>query len=95
MSALIRLIYVSTARFKAAKSHEGIEPTVARILMSSRSKNPQHQIGGVLYYGDGYFFQLRVRWACGVTSRKQQGEESEKGEKGEKENDGGLGVGQY
>lgn len=57
MSGMIRLVYASRAKFKPAASHEGIEPTVARILMHSRSNNPQHKIGGVLYYGDGYFFQ--------------------------------------
>ena len=57
MSSLIRLIYVSRANFEPAKESGGIEPTVARILMQSRRNNPKEQIGGVLYFGDGCFFQ--------------------------------------
>ena len=57
MSNLIRLVYTSRARFEAQPPAQGIEPTVARILMQSRRNNPRQQIGGVLYYGNGYFFQ--------------------------------------
>jgi len=57
MSNLIRLIYVSRASFEPAKDAIGIEPTVARILMQSRKNNPKQRIGGVLYFGNGYFFQ--------------------------------------
>ena len=57
MSNLIRLVYTSRARFEPFDSADGIEPTVARILMQSRRNNPRQQIGGVLYYGNGYFFQ--------------------------------------
>lgn len=57
MSGLIRLVYVSRAAFQPSPSAQGIEPTVGRILLQSRRNNPQHQIGGVLYYGDGFFFQ--------------------------------------
>ena len=57
MSSLIRLIYVSRANFEPANNAGGIEPTVARILMQSRRNNPKKQVGGVLYFGDGCFFQ--------------------------------------
>ena len=57
MSNLIRLVYVSRSSFEAAKDFSGIEPTVARILMQSRKNNPKQKIGGVLYYGNGFFFQ--------------------------------------
>ena len=57
MSNLIRLVYVSRATFKPMSPAQGIEPTVARILLQSRRNNPQREIGGVLYYGNGYFFQ--------------------------------------
>lgn len=57
MSNLIRLVYTSRARFKVAKDFMGIEPTVARILMQSRKNNSKQKIGGVLYYGNGFFFQ--------------------------------------
>ena len=39
MSGLIRLVYASRANFKSSPALQGIEPTVARILMQSR-KNP-------------------------------------------------------
>ena len=57
MSDLIRLVYASRANFEAAADGSGIEPTVARILLQSRRNNPPRQIGGVLYYGNGCFFQ--------------------------------------
>lgn len=57
MSNLIRLVYVSRANFQQAGGSGAIEPTVARILMQSRRNNPRKKIGGVLYYGDGCFFQ--------------------------------------
>ena len=57
MSELIRLIYASKATFAPAAAAQGVEPTVARILMQSRRNNSQCNIGGVLYFGDGHFFQ--------------------------------------
>jgi hypothetical protein len=57
MSNLIRLIYVSRANFEPTNNGGGIEPRVARILMQSRRNNPKKQVGGVLYFGDGCFFQ--------------------------------------
>lgn len=57
MSSLIRLTYVSRSNFNRTSDANGIEPTVARILMQSRRNNPKEKIGGVLYFGDGCFFQ--------------------------------------
>lgn len=57
MSGLIRLMYVSRATFEPVPVSQGIEPNIARILMHSRNHNPSHNLSGVLYYGDGYFFQ--------------------------------------
>lgn len=57
MSNLLRLIYASTANFAPVHDGRGIEVSVARILMQSRKNNPKRLIGGVLHYGDGYFFQ--------------------------------------
>ncbi|HEY8568744.1 BLUF domain-containing protein [Microbulbifer sp.] len=57
MSELIRLVYASQAAFKPAPVKQGVEPSVARILMQSRRNNSHENIGGVLYFGDGYFFQ--------------------------------------
>ncbi|WP_323844958.1 BLUF domain-containing protein [Microbulbifer magnicolonia] len=57
MSELIRLVYASRAAFRPAPVEQGVEPSVARILMQSRRNNSHENIGGVLYFGDGYFFQ--------------------------------------
>jgi len=55
--ALIRLAYASEATFEAKPAEQGVEPHVARILMTSRTNNARHEIVGGLYYGDGHFFQ--------------------------------------
>ncbi|WP_160152908.1 BLUF domain-containing protein [Microbulbifer sp. ALW1] len=57
MSELIRLVYASRAAFKPVPVTQGVEPSVGRILMQSRRNNAHASIGGVLYFGDGYFFQ--------------------------------------
>ncbi len=56
MAELIQLIYASRATFEPAQGG-GIDPNIARILTLSRRNNPKLGLGGVLYYGDGYFFQ--------------------------------------
>lgn len=55
--ALIRLAYASEATFDASPSKSGVEPNVARILMTSRRNNPKKGLVGGLYYGDNRFFQ--------------------------------------
>ncbi len=55
-SNLVRLTYASTATFKSDRSG-GIEVEVARILAASRRNNRAKEVGGVLHYGEGYFFQ--------------------------------------
>lgn len=55
-SSLYRLTYVSTATFNQ-NPKGGIESEVARILLQSRRNNPKSGLGGVLHYGNGYFFQ--------------------------------------
>lgn len=57
MEQLTRITYVSRASFKPFKKKTGIEPNVARILSESRRNNIRHNLVGVLYYGDGCFFQ--------------------------------------
>ncbi|HEY7883876.1 MAG TPA: BLUF domain-containing protein [Cellvibrionaceae bacterium] len=57
MSSLMQLVYISRANFKPSPAAAGVEPVVARILQQSRTNNPRLSIGGVLYYGDGCFFQ--------------------------------------
>lgn len=54
--SLYRLTYASTATFKQ-NADVGIESEVARILLQSRRNNPKAGLGGVLHYGNGYFFQ--------------------------------------
>ncbi|MFT6098403.1 MAG: hypothetical protein ACJAYF_000939 [Arenicella sp.] len=56
MERIIRLTYASTATFKNNQSG-GIEADVARILVQSRNNNSRAKVGGVLHYGNGYFFQ--------------------------------------
>jgi hypothetical protein len=53
----MRLAYASEATFDEKPVEQGVEPNVARILMTSRKNNAKSQIVGGLYYGDGFFFQ--------------------------------------
>ena len=57
MQNLLQLIYISRATFASLSSKRGIEPQVARILAKSRANNRQSGLAGVLYFGDGCFFQ--------------------------------------
>ena len=54
---LMRLAYASEATFEAKPVEKGIEPHVARILMTSRKNNAGDQLVGGLYYGNNRFFQ--------------------------------------
>ena len=57
MSPLIRLIYASESTNPANEQFGALQIDVGRILMQSRKNNPRHQIGGVLYFSNNYFFQ--------------------------------------
>lgn len=57
MSNLVRLVYVSRALFPASNNLSAVEPEVARILAVSRTNNKKDGLVGVLYYGNGCFFQ--------------------------------------
>lgn len=57
MNKLIQLIYISRSTFSASKSFHGIDPSVGRILLKSRTSNQKNGLVGVLYFGDGCFFQ--------------------------------------
>lgn len=57
MNNLIRLVYASTAENPGKQGSNHIQVDVGRILMQSRKNNPQHKIGGVLYFSNNYFFQ--------------------------------------
>lgn len=56
MSKLIRLIYISRSSLQAIE-HVDIEPGIARILTISRINNRKNGLVGVLYFGNGCFFQ--------------------------------------
>lgn len=53
---LVRLNYASTATFEPNEAG-GIEIEVGRILAQSRRNNKALAVGGVLHYGNGFFFQ--------------------------------------
>ncbi|MBW0146979.1 BLUF domain-containing protein [Marinobacter arenosus] len=55
--SLMRLAYASEATFEAKPAEKGVEPNVARILMTSRRNNGKCLLVGGLYYGDNRFFQ--------------------------------------
>ena len=57
MTDLIRIVYISRATFPITPDSDGIEPNVARILSTSRTNNRKNGLVGMLYYGDGCFFQ--------------------------------------
>lgn len=54
---LICLSYCSTASFDIAPRGFGVNPEVTRILVHSRRNNKRCEVGGVLHFGAGYFFQ--------------------------------------
>lgn len=57
MPQLIRIIYISRSTFQATRTDAVIEPNVGRILAQSRINNRRDGLVGVLYFGDGCFFQ--------------------------------------
>ena len=57
MQRLIQIIYISRSTFTPSGLTMGIEPNVARILGKSRINNRRNGLVGVLYFGDGCFFQ--------------------------------------
>ena len=57
MQRLIQIIYISRSTFTPSGLTMGIEPNVARILAKSRINNRRKGLVGVLYFGDGCFFQ--------------------------------------
>ncbi|SHH06017.1 BLUF domain-containing protein [Massilia sp. CF038] len=57
MSKLVQIIYISRASAAPTKSGNAVDPVVARILAKSRANNRKNGLVGVLYFGDGCFFQ--------------------------------------
>jgi len=53
---MFRLVYASESNIALGES--GVDLEVGRILTKSKRNNPKRNIGGVLYYGDGHFFQV-------------------------------------
>ncbi|MDT8437636.1 MAG: BLUF domain-containing protein [Wenzhouxiangellaceae bacterium] len=54
---LICLSYCSSANFALRSQRAAVPAQVSRILVQSRRNNRQRQIGGVLKFGEGCFFQ--------------------------------------
>jgi len=54
---LICLSYCSRASFNPAPRSGGVDPEVNRILVESRRNNRKRDVGGVLHFGEGCFFQ--------------------------------------
>ena len=57
MNQLIRLVYASRSTFSPGEAHQGLDPSVARILAKSRKNNAERGIVGGLFFGDGCFLQ--------------------------------------
>lgn len=57
MKTLLQVIYISRSTFEALDANNKIEPNIARILAKSRVNNRINGLVGVLYFGDGVFFQ--------------------------------------
>ena len=54
---LVQIIYISRSTSAPVQLGKGVDPVVARILAKSRSNNRKNDLVGVLYFGDGCFFQ--------------------------------------
>ena len=57
MQNLVRIIYISRTNLPTVDTKSEIDPNIARILAKSRSNNRKNGLVGVLYFGDGNFFQ--------------------------------------
>lgn len=55
---LIRLAYASQSAASGSGGATAVDKEIPRILRSCKNNNPKLEIGGVLHYGDGYFFQV-------------------------------------
>lgn len=55
--ALVQIIYISRSTTAPGRPENGLDPLVARILAKSRSNNRKNGLVGVLYFGNGCFFQ--------------------------------------
>lgn len=66
MSHLIRLVYAS--RSVNSPESGAVDPAIGSILSQSRRNNQKAAVGGVLFFGDGYFFQCLEGEESAVTA---------------------------
>ena len=66
METLVQIIYISRSTSVVSRPDNGMDPAVARILAKSRSNNRKNGLVGVLYFGDGCFFQCLEGEAAAV-----------------------------
>jgi hypothetical protein len=66
MQKLVEIIYISRSTFETTNKINKIEPNFARILAKSRINNRRNGLVGVLYFGDGAFFQCLQGTEVGV-----------------------------
>ena len=57
MKQLVQIVYISRSTTAPGGSGKGVDPAVARILAKSRANNRKNGLVGVLFFGDGCFFQ--------------------------------------
>lgn len=57
MQKLVQIIYISRSTFESTDTINKIEPNIVRILSKSRINNRKNGLVGVMYFGDGAFFQ--------------------------------------
>ncbi len=57
MEKLVQIIYISRSTSPPGRPENGVDPVVARILAKSRVNNRKNGLVGVLYFGNGCFFQ--------------------------------------
>lgn len=68
MKKFLQIIYISRSTFEALDANNKIEPNVARILAKSRTNNRANGLVGVLYFGDGIFFQCLEGYEASVNA---------------------------
>ncbi|TVS12511.1 MAG: BLUF domain-containing protein [Wenzhouxiangella sp.] len=74
---LLRLVYASEINFEPSTDGSTIDPVISGILAQSRRNNAPRNIGGVLCYGDGFFFQCLEgeRWVVETLYDRLLGDE--------------------
>lgn len=57
MGTMVQIIYISRSTSAPQNAAQGVDPVVSRILAKSRTNNRKNGLTGVLYFGNGCFFQ--------------------------------------